>query len=289
MLSSSEIKDLRESVALLSNTSEPDVYDTVERWYKFDDACEKFLRGTDVHSEVMLRRTFGRDSSEWEIKHEDQKIGRRWKEDDVNLSSDLYGRVRGDVQAALREIGFRFVKDRITRVFEYSVGMYSASVLIFVPWKYHNFLREEWGLSSKPIYTIRSSPSSSKRSLRTAWNFLSLLGQDKSLPTKTTMKRQKRAEVWNVDIIHPYVKQKNGSDQILGQGSNEDPKLAHEEAASKARLALLGSEVLKKMEENSRGVEEKYLVKIETVVSEPEIKNACARLHKLRRCVGLYE
>jgi hypothetical protein len=103
------------------------------------------------------------------------------------------------------------------------------------------------------------------------------------------MKRQKRAEVWNVDIIHPYVKQKNGSDQILGQGSNEDPKLAHEEAASKARLALLGSEVLKKMEENSRGVEEKYLVKIETVVSEPEIKNACARLHKLRRCVGLYE
>ena len=286
VLSSDELNVLRESVSLLSNTSEPDVYDNVERWYKFDDDCETFLRGVDVHSEVMLRRTFGRNSSdEWEVKYVDQKIGRRWKEDDVNLSTDLYGRVAGDVQATFREMGFRFVKDRITRVFEYSVGMYNASVLIFVPWKYHNFLREEWGLSSKPIYTIRSCPSSSssssKRSVRSAWNFSSLLSKDESSPTR---KRQKHADVWNVDIIHPYVKQKDGSDQILGQGSNEDPKLAHEEAAAKARLSLLGSDIVKN--EKSKD-EEKYLITIETVVAEPEIKDACVRLHQLQKCIGL--
>jgi len=299
MLSSSEINELKDCVSLISNSARPDVYDTVERRYKFDDDCEKFLRGTDVHSEIMLRSTFGRRdySSEWEVKYVDQKVGRRWKVDDVNLSSDLYGRAKGDVQAAFREIGFRFVNDHITRVFEYSVSMYNASVLIFVPWKYHSFLREEWGLSSKPIYTIRSYPTEEKDMSDDAssspWSFLSLRSKEEEEKEDTRKrKRQKNANVWNVDIIHPYVKEKDGSDRVLGQGSNEDPKLAHEEAASKARLALLSEEEKKLMreeEEKNKDIvqEEKFLVTIETVVPEPEVQDGCISLHKLQTCIGL--
>ena len=80
------------------------------------------------------------------------------------------------------------------------------------------------------------------------------------------------------------MKQKDGSDKILGQGSNEDPKLAHEEAALKARVSLLGNDAVKN--EKSKD-EEKYLITIETVVAEPEIKDACGRLHQLQKCIGL--
>lgn len=276
------------------------MYDVVERRYEMKE-------GEDETCALRLRRTLRgtpsgtpSDNSRWEVKHMTKNRGKRWNMDGVLLSKGLCAETWGDVENTLNAMGFAFVSDSVCRVEEYAIRSFSSTILISEPWKHHDFMRDEWGMSSKPIYTFRNVPSIRNETVRSDSPWTSYaLDRDERKRTEDRGAKRKRDEDknnWVIEIVHPYKKdEKTGKNVVLGRGSHEDVRRAAETAAQEAKSTLLkkektpgssqgndSNEATNEASKEDQPSPDCVVVSLITTADEIGIGEACERLRSLR-------